>query len=91
MLLSNYTAEQLFELKKRLQAVKNMSVPLMRLTPKEGVCGLDIVDILFRLELAPAHAIYAKTDWYDSTTFDVKNLTVGQVLTVWDEIIHLPA
>ena len=91
MLLPGYTANQLSELKTRLQEVKNKSIRLMRLTPKEGVCGLDIVDILFRLELAPANAIFAKTDWYDSATFDVEHLTVGQILSVWDDIIHLPA
>lgn len=68
MLLSGYTAEQLIELKSRLHEVRDQSVPLKQLTPKEGVHSLDIIDILFRLELAPHHTVFATIGWCDLCT-----------------------
>lgn len=89
MLLHGYTEATLTELRERLEKIKNQGVPIVELTPKEGVCGLDMVDISYRLESDPARAIFSQTDWFDPTTFDVEKLTVGQLLSVWDEIVHL--
>ena len=90
MPLSGYTADAILKLKACLEAVQDKSTPLWQLTPTEnGVCSLDMVDILFRIELAFTQNISARTDRHDSFTFDVEELTVDQILSLWDDIIQL--
>ncbi len=88
--LHGYTADQMQTLKGRLEKVVNQSQPLVTLTPADGVCGLDMVDIAYRLESPLAHAIYATKAWYNPVTFDVDRLTVRQILSVWDALVRIP-
>lgn len=92
LLLHGYTDEALDTLRVRLQEVKNQGIPIVRLCPRDdGVCGLDMVDIAYRLYSKEALKIFAQKSWFNETNFDPESLTVGQVLSVWDDLVSLPA
>ncbi len=90
LLLHGYTDEALNTLRVRLQEVRNQAIPIVRLCPRDdGVCGLDMVDIAYRLYSQEALKIFAQKSWFNETDFDPESLTVGQVLSVWDDLLNL--
>ena len=92
LLQHGYTDEALQNLRIRLQEVRNKTMPIVRLTPLDGgVCGLDMVDIAYRLYSKEARKIFAQKGWFNEMDFDPESLTVAQVLSVWDELLRLPA
>ncbi len=91
LLHRGYSEEKLNTIRKRLEEVKNKSMPITRLTKsQDDVCGLDMVDIAYRLVSKEAQHIFAHHAWFDANTFDPDTITVGQILSAWDELLTVP-
>ncbi len=78
-------------LRRCLEEVTEKAMPVLVVTTKEGTCSFDIVDFVYNLELLPVNRIFGGTHWYDAETFEVEEVTVEQLLSVWDKIVPLAA